>query len=177
MALTLSKDIILKAKAHFLSLEELVYLYGVLTHHDYGVEVSVDRLRMMNMLDKNGEVTPYATTLFEIPISTVTKYDADFEDFWSSFPANDAHGGFHTTRKFKPLTTKRDARNAYIRARQRVSHEDILEALKMDVQNRIRESSRHNELSYLKSPKRWLDEEEYLNIENIDDEGQGYEIE
>ena len=146
MGLTLNKDIILKAKAHFLSIEELVYLYGMLTHYDYGVEASVDRLCMMNMLDKNGEVTPYATSLFEIPISTVTKYDADFEEFWSSFPANDAHGGFHTTRKFKPHTTKKDVRSAYIRARQKASHEDILEALKTDVQNRIRESSRHNEL-------------------------------
>lgn len=160
----LTKSLIQAAKERFLSIEDLVYLYQVLTGIDYGLDVDEYRLRALGLMNTKGALTQYGLQLFEgmYDYEATQESNADFDLFWASVPSSDAFLNYPPTRFFKK--DKQKARIAFTRACQDMAASEIIDAIRRDVQIRKDTSSKSNNLTYMKNPVRWLEDQEYLSV-------------
>lgn len=98
------------------------------------------------------------------------KNEANFTDFWNTFPSHDGHGDWLRTRGLK--SDKNGCRELYDKTiKNGIKHEDIIKALKWQVKELKSTSVRNNRLSYIKNSKTWLLRKEYeIILEDMIDE-------
>jgi NAD-dependent oxidoreductase involved in siderophore biosynthesis len=122
-------------------------------------------------LSSKGELSQHAMDLFESMQETAsTKDSEEFNRFWLSIPASDAFLNYPPTRFFK--RDKPKVKAAFNRAVATTEPDFIIKAMKSDVATRMALSSRENNLSFMKSPARWLDDCEFNNIPEWEEEEQ-----
>ena len=84
-----------------------------------------------------------------------------FEEFWEAYPSNDALGKWPKTRNFK--TDKEACFRIYLTLLEKYDHQQIIEAVMSEKQERIQNSIYENRLTYMPNPKRWLTEKRFIN--------------
>ena len=97
----------------------------------------------------------------------------NFEEFWNAFPSNDRHGNWLRTRTLK--SDKPGCITLYKRAvTGGVKHEDLLRALRWEVNDRKSKSTTKNKLTFMKASSAWLRQREYeIILEELgDDKGE-----
>lgn len=83
-----------------------------------------------------------------------------FEEFWETFPTSDSHGVFTKTRNLK--SNKSGCKKKYEQYLNKgIKHEDIIKALKYEINEKKEKSIRDNKLSYLKNSYTWLNQKEF----------------
>ena len=170
----LTKEIVTKCRENFLSLEELIYLYGLVTDHEYDLDIStsvVNKLRRQGYLN-NAQITQEGAEVVALIVGTSSKidkeYSKEFEQFWKAFPANDALGG-KLTRKLKgnkPLT--------YTRYKQALARGYSSGEIYTGLINHIEFlnstiSSMKNPFTYMKACHNWLDSNEFLEYHQMEE--------
>lgn len=159
----ITKQVVEMCKARFISLEDLAYLYQLLTDTDLGAQSDHARLRALGLLNNKGMLTQHALDMFEgmIEYSPNVEDSPEFKVFWASIPTTDAFLNYPATRSFRK--NRAAAKAAFKKACEYLSAEEITRAMRNDVDSRKATSSKQNNLSFLKNPVRWLEDQEYLN--------------
>lgn len=175
--LELNKKVVDHISSHYLKIDWAVYLYSEMFGLGWLQLSEEDKvmLKVMGYLDADYNLTPKAERIaFSLESSPKLDGDAtaeeEFELFWRTYPKDDSIPGVCSpTRSFK--TKKLDARLAFFALD--VPTEELIKALRTDVQKRIQNSSfNRNQLTYMKNPANWLRDQEYLNIEyDLEDYG------
>lgn len=101
--------------------------------------------------------------------------NSDFDSFWNTFPATDKHGMWLRTRSLR--SDRERSKDKYMLAiKNGVKHEDLIKALKWEINDRKTNSITSNRLSYMKASSTWLSQKEYeIILEEIEitpDEGE-----
>lgn len=119
--------------------------------------------------DKKGPkavITPKGRDLVGKCLATVVQQSSadiekEFRKWWQTFPMYSDHSHFSRTRKLK--INRVDAFRRYVEALQEgINPEDLLFALKKDINERISNSTQYkNELATMPSPAKWLYQKEY----------------
>jgi len=101
----------------------------------------------------------------------IDKSEYNFDDFWATFPSNDAHGSWRRTRALK--SNKSGCEVAYNRAiGNGTSHADLIKALKWEVADRKSKSLSTNKMSYMKNSATWLNQREFeIILEELKNKG------
>lgn len=106
-----------------------------------------------------------------IPVKTDnTKQNSKFEEFWELFPSSDSHGVFKRTRLLKASKTacEKKYKSFLIEG---ISHDDIMKALKYEINFRKSTSIKDNKLTFMKNSLTWLNQKEFeVILESIDED-------
>lgn len=92
--------------------------------------------------------------------------DQLFGEFWTAYPASDAHGSWSRTRTLK--SNRISCRNLYDKAlKSGVEHQDIMDSLKWEVSDKRQQSVTDNRMKFMKNSATWLYQKEYEIIKEI----------
>jgi len=169
--MVINKEVIKLCADNYISLEELVYLYTVFLNEDWEVQLSVASLTKIKRLGLIDDVDLTEAGLFLIASATSGAEHRPavverFEEFWTSYPTDDAVLGHQLSRKIKG--SKQTAKKAYEAAVQMgATEESIIKGLKNQLDFLLSLPNRYtvNPLKFFKAPKRWLEEKEWEDFQ------------
>jgi hypothetical protein len=126
-----------------------------------------ENLREKGLLDRKNDVSLEVKQVFAnlndefLPSRAFLEHE--FEQWWKVFPTTDQFKHWPRTRQIK--TDKAQAKRKYIKAiEDGFSPEQLLEAIKADVDQRIKTSITSNNLKFIKSPARWLQSQDFADF-------------
>lgn len=80
----------------------------------------------------------------------------NFAEFWAAFPSSDAHGNWRKTRSLKDDKKGSEVIYKRIIKNKESTQEDILRALKLELDERKSNSQLNNRMTFMKNSKTWL---------------------
>lgn len=184
MDITVKRETIEVCKQNYITLEELFMMYTTFVNEDWGIEVSaqsLNKLMRMGLMESDVKLTEAGIELLALALSPDLR-DAEavsadrFEEFWKMFPYSDKQLGFPFTRVIR--TNHDGTRAAYMSALSNgYTEEQLIEALRTDIDQRVNSVRRfvENPFRFMKSPKRWLDDKDYLNVLKEDNKEEAYD--
>lgn len=98
---------------------------------------------------------------------TSRSHTEEFKEFWQTYPRTDKWGRFPETRRLRG--DKEVAYDEYLKAIEKISPKELLEALKADIANKKESPAMENPFKYMKSIHNWLKQEEYLDLNKVED--------
>ena len=176
----ITKELVEKTQANFITLDELAYLFDSYFNQEWNmalIPASINKLRRMGLIDENGNITNTGefilfTCAGEMEaVSTGEKSAAvntedKFDEIWKTFPRDDAFRHFPATRTIR--WNKKETKLYYKAALESYTHEQLLNALKNEIAYRTTNSTKENLFKYIKSSVNWFKDQSYLNF--IDDD-------
>lgn len=92
-----------------------------------------------------------------------------FDEFWKLFPSTDKHSIYPKTRALK--SNRIGCKNKYFSyLKNGTKHEDIIKALRYEINERKNNSGRDNKLSFMKNSNTWLNQREFdIILETMQD--------
>jgi len=160
--MTISEKTLAVCKDNFISLEELVYLYSLMTSNGWEIDLSVaqhDKLKRLGYIDGDYP-TPYAESVVADAIALSThkeNYSSEFESFWRAFPRGTEEGRTLRTQKARAYALYSQA----LASGHAPQH--LLSKLKEDVD---RKTSSKDGLKYMRGIVNWLRLETYNEIDD-----------
>lgn len=98
---------------------------------------------------------------------TPSKYEEQFEEFWSKFPKNDAFGTFPVNRKLR--IEKEASKQIYSELLSKgYTHEQIMKGLETEIHFRSISSVDKNNFFYMRSTPVWLNKKTFLEFTDDD---------
>lgn len=87
-----------------------------------------------------------------------------FEEFWELYPGTDKHSIYPKTRALK--SNRKGCEEKYKKLiEEGVKHEDIIKALRYEIEERKKTSGKDNKLSFMKNSSTWLNQREFEIIQ------------
>lgn len=156
----LNENIIKICNTYFLSIDELVYMYTLFINENWDVNIipaSIKKLTNLNLISGD-KLTPAGedlviAALTEEGENKITPDKDRFDEIWEIYPRHDGFMNFDKTRvlRFNKAQTKQD----YQEALQTYTHEQLLNALKAEIQFRSNPSS-ENLFKYMPASHNWF---------------------
>ncbi len=96
-----------------------------------------------------------------------TNFEVKFNEFWDSFPTSDKYLGYPRTRVLR--SDQEHVKKSYRKILQDYSHDEIMKALKAEVQMRKNNSTSkdYSNFKYMKAIATWLNTKEFLAINEL----------
>lgn len=83
-----------------------------------------------------------------------------FEEFWELYPSTDKHSIYPKSRTLK--SNRRGCKEKYIKyLKDGDKHQDIIKALRYEINDRKKTSAKDNKLSFMKNSNTWLNQREF----------------
>lgn len=136
----------------------------------YDDELGTDLIHNVFITEK-GELVMETTNHFYEEIKKTelndiipTTFDAQFNEFWETFPASDKYMGYPRTRVLR--ADKEHCKKYYKKALDEVSHSEIIGALMYEIKMREKNSQNNNksifsDFKFMKASSAWLNQKEY----------------
>jgi hypothetical protein len=169
----ITKEVVNNTASNFISLDELAFLYSLEFNENWLINLSpasTNKLVRMGLIE-NDSITTYGSGVVyacldekEEVIKPVV--ENKFDEIWLKFPRDDSYRHFTTTRPIR--WNKKETKIHYSKALETHTHEQLLKALKNEIDYRAANSTQENLFKYMKGSVNWFKDQSYLNF--IEDE-------
>lgn len=174
----ITKEVIDTASAHFLSLDEMAYLWDIYFQEDWNIPLnpaSINKMTKFGILDSKGNVTNAGESIIMlvIDIPEVEESSEDnviaFEEFWKLYPRDDAYNVFSKSRQLR--WNKTETRKAFLELCKEYTSTDIIKSLQNEINFR-KSPSKENLFKYMYNSVNWFKKNGYENFLGDDEDGE-----
>jgi hypothetical protein len=158
MELVFDMHVLSDAKSRMLTMDEYIYLFYGAQEIELDLSVNVPKLVRLGYLDKDLCFTDACLEL--VPEHSTMQVEM-FEEFWETYPLNDAffnHPKTRTLRMNKAYTKKE-----YVKQSKIYGEDFIMDALRREIEDRMENSSgKKNSFTFMKSSLNYLKEQAFM---------------
>ncbi len=169
----ITQELVDTASAHFLSIDEMAYIWDIYFEEKWNIslsQASLSKMERMKILDKKGKLTPGGESIILLLVDEPERrenksLDEEFELFWKLYPRDDSTSKYSKTRQLR--WNKGGTKKEFFTLCENYGVEAVINALKKEIAFRT-SPSEENLLKYMCNSVNWFKKEAYATF--IDDE-------